>query len=45
MKAMKIWLVEYAVLHHHPFMVKHLDENKLYILGWFVLEKGRMAVG
>jgi hypothetical protein len=32
MEAMKIWLVEYAVFHHRPFMVKHLDENKRYIL-------------
>jgi hypothetical protein len=23
MEAMKIWLAEYAVFHHHPFMVKH----------------------
>jgi hypothetical protein len=32
MEAMKIWLVEYAVFHHHPFMVKHSDENKCYVL-------------
>jgi hypothetical protein len=32
MEAMKICLVEYAVFHHHPFMVKHSDENKCYIL-------------
>jgi hypothetical protein len=32
MEAMKIWLVEYAVFHHHPFMVKHSDENKRYVL-------------
>jgi hypothetical protein len=31
MEAMKIWLAEYAVFHHHPFMVKHSDENKLYV--------------
>jgi hypothetical protein len=29
---MKIWLTEYAVFHHHPFMVKHYDENKCYII-------------
>jgi hypothetical protein len=28
MKAMKIWLVEYAVFHHHSFIVKHSDKNK-----------------
>jgi hypothetical protein len=27
MEVMKIWLAEYAVFHHHPFMVKHSDEN------------------
>jgi hypothetical protein len=32
MEAMKIWLVKYAVLHHHPFMVKHSDENKRYVI-------------
>jgi hypothetical protein len=32
MEVMKIWLVEYAVFHQHPFMVKHLDENKRYVL-------------
>ena len=32
MEAMKIWLVEYAVFHHHPFMVKHSDDNKRYVL-------------
>jgi hypothetical protein len=32
MEEMKIWLVEYAVFHHHPFMVKHSDENKHHIL-------------
>jgi hypothetical protein len=29
---MKIWLAEYVVFHHRPFMVKHLDENKCYVL-------------
>jgi hypothetical protein len=29
---MKIWLVEYAVFHHRPFIVKHSDENKCYVL-------------
>jgi hypothetical protein len=29
---MKIWLVEYTVFHHHPFMIKHSDENKRYIV-------------
>jgi hypothetical protein len=32
MEAMKIWLAEYAVFHHHLFMVKHSDENKCYIV-------------
>jgi hypothetical protein len=32
MEAMKIWLAEYAVFHHHLFMVKHSDENKHYIV-------------
>jgi hypothetical protein len=32
MEAMKIWLVEYVVFHHCPFMVKNPDENKRYIL-------------
>jgi hypothetical protein len=32
MEAMKILLAEYAVFNHHPFMVKHSDESKCYIL-------------
>jgi hypothetical protein len=32
MEVMMIWLVEYALFHHHPFMVKHSDENKRYVL-------------
>jgi hypothetical protein len=32
METMKIWLAKYAVFHHRPFMVKHLDENKCYIV-------------
>jgi hypothetical protein len=32
MEMMKIWLTEYIVFHHRPFMVKHSDENKHYIL-------------
>jgi hypothetical protein len=32
MKAMNIWLVEYALFHHCPFIVKHWDENKRYII-------------
>jgi hypothetical protein len=32
MEVMKIWLAEYAVFHHRPFMVKHSDENKRYVL-------------
>jgi hypothetical protein len=32
MEAMKIWLVEYVVFHHRPFLVKHSDENKRYVL-------------
>jgi hypothetical protein len=32
MEAMKIWLAEYAVFHHRPFMVKHSDENRRYVL-------------
>jgi hypothetical protein len=31
-EAMKIWLVEYVVFEHRPFMVKHSDENKRYML-------------
>jgi hypothetical protein len=30
--AMKIWLSKYEVFHHRPFMVKHSDENKHYVL-------------
>jgi hypothetical protein len=29
---MEIWLAEYALFHHRPFMVKHSDENKRYVL-------------
>jgi hypothetical protein len=32
MEVMKIWLAEYAVFHHRPFMVKHSDENKRYVV-------------
>jgi hypothetical protein len=32
MEAMKLWLAEYAVLHHRVFMVKHSDENKRYVI-------------
>jgi hypothetical protein len=32
MKAIKIWLMEYAVFYYRPFMVKHSDENKRYIV-------------
>jgi hypothetical protein len=32
MEVLKIWLVEYAVFHLRPFMVKHSDENKRYVL-------------
>jgi hypothetical protein len=32
METMKICLAEYAVFHHRPFMVKHSDENKRYVL-------------
>jgi hypothetical protein len=32
MEAMKIWLVEHAVFHHRPFMVKHSNENKRYVI-------------
>jgi hypothetical protein len=28
MNVMKFWLVQYAVFHYHPFMVKHSDETK-----------------
>jgi hypothetical protein len=31
-ETMKIWLVEYAMFHHRPFLVKHSDENKRYVL-------------
>jgi hypothetical protein len=33
-EVMKIWLAEYAVFHHHLFMVKHLDENKRYVVAY-----------
>jgi hypothetical protein len=32
MEAMKIWLTEYAVFHHRLFIVKHLNENKRYVI-------------
>jgi hypothetical protein len=32
MEVMKIWFTEYAVFHHRPFMVKHSNENKHYII-------------
>jgi hypothetical protein len=32
MEAIEIWLVEYAVFYHRPFMVKHSDENKHYVI-------------
>jgi hypothetical protein len=32
MEAMKIWLAEYAVFYYLPFMVKHSDENKRYVI-------------
>jgi hypothetical protein len=32
MEAMKIWLAEYAMFHHHPFMVKHSNEDKHYVI-------------
>jgi hypothetical protein len=32
MEAMKIWLAEYTMFHHRPFMVKYSDENKLYVI-------------
>jgi hypothetical protein len=35
MKAMNIWLVKYAVFHHHSFMVKHSDENKRYVVTYY----------
>jgi hypothetical protein len=35
MEAIKIWLAEYAMFHHRPFIVKHSDENKRYITIYF----------
>jgi hypothetical protein len=32
MGMMEIWLTEYAMFHHRPFMFKHSDENKRYVL-------------
>jgi hypothetical protein len=32
MEAMTIWLAEYAMFHHHPFMIKHSDEDKCYVV-------------
>jgi hypothetical protein len=31
MDALKIWLAEYAVFHHCPFIVKNSDESKHHI--------------
>jgi hypothetical protein len=48
-EAMKIWLVDYTMFHHHPFIIKYSDENKCYIImvvfGQFVLVKERTTVG
>lgn len=39
---MKVWLQEYSVRHHHPFIVQHSDVNKRYTVrcergcGWKV---------
>lgn len=30
MEDMKVWLQEYSVWHHHPFIVQHSDVNKRY---------------
>jgi hypothetical protein len=32
MEVMKIWLAEYVVFYHCPFMVKYSDENRCYVL-------------
>jgi hypothetical protein len=32
MEVMKIWPTEYAMFHNRPFIIKHLDENKRYVL-------------
>jgi hypothetical protein len=32
MEKMKIGLAEYALFHHHSFMVKHSNENKCYVI-------------
>jgi hypothetical protein len=42
--AMNIWLAEYVVFHHRPFMVKHSDENKAlchYLSSWLSLDSSR----
>jgi hypothetical protein len=31
-ETMKIWLVEYVTFHHRPFVIKHSDENKCYVI-------------
>jgi hypothetical protein len=31
MEMMNIWLVEYEVIHHPPFMVKHSNEYRRYV--------------
>jgi hypothetical protein len=52
METIKIWLAEYAVFHHRPFIVKHSDENKRYVITcrhgcpWTIhARKERMIVG
>jgi hypothetical protein len=32
LEVMKLWVAEYVVFHHRPFMVKHSDENRHYVL-------------
>jgi hypothetical protein len=32
MEAIKIWLALYVMLHHCPFIVKHSNENKRYVV-------------
>jgi hypothetical protein len=33
------------VFYHRPFMVKHLDENKCYVLTFIVVVLGQFTLG
>jgi hypothetical protein len=44
-ETIKIWLTEYAVFYHCPFIVKHTDEKKHYTVIPFMLGKEMSIVG